>query len=51
MKIEEIYEDKYFYDTKVPEGQLFVFIGYDTGLKGGKIVKRYKDSNGNFGSM
>lgn len=40
--------DEAFSNAVVPAGQLLIFYVLDTE---GNIVKRYKDSNGNFGDM
>jgi hypothetical protein len=47
MNLLKIYTDSDFNNTVVPDGQLLTFYV----LRDGKIVKRYKDSNGNFGDM
>jgi hypothetical protein len=47
MNLLKIYTDSDFSNTVVPDGQLLTFFS----LRDGKIVKRYKDSNGNFGDM
>ena len=46
-----VYEDSFFNDIEVPEGKVLTFIGYNTGLSGGTIVTRFKDSNGAFGTV
>lgn len=51
MDMENIYADSAFSAAVVPSGQLLVFTGYDTGVSGGNIVTRYKDSSGNFGNL
>ena len=51
MKLETIYEDIQFNNSVVPEGYLLVFTGYSSGVSGGVVVKRYKDSKGNFGTL
>lgn len=51
MKLETIYEDIKFSNSVVPEGYLLVFTGYSSGVSDGVVVKRYKDSQGNFGTL
>lgn len=51
MKLETIYEDIQFNNSVVPEGYLLVFTGYSSGVSDGVVVKRYKDSKGNFGTL
>lgn len=51
MEFDRIYEDDEFAYAVVPVGCLLVFMGYENGIKGGKIVKRYKDSNNVFGTL
>lgn len=51
MNLDTIYEDSNFSTSVVPQGYLLTFIGYSDGVKGGDIVKRYKDSDGNFGVL
>lgn len=47
MNLLKINTDNDFADAVVPAGHLLIFYA----LSNGKVVKRYKDSNGNFGSM
>lgn len=47
MNLIILHTDTDFVNAAVPSGQLLVFYA----LSNGKIVKRYKDSNGNFGDM
>lgn len=47
MNLLKLYTDSDFSSAVVPDGQLLTFFS----LRDGKIVKRYKDSNGNFGDM
>lgn len=47
MNLLKIYTDSDFNSAVVPDGQLLTFYI----LRDGQIVKRYKDSNGNFGDM
>lgn len=47
MDLTKIYTDNDFENAVVPEGQILVF----TGLENGKVVTRYKDSSGNFGTI
>lgn len=51
MKLDTIYEDSQFSNSTVPEGYLLIFMGYNSGVSDGTVVKRYKDSNGNFGTL
>ena len=51
MDLEKIYTDSEFSSAVVPAGKLLTFTGYDTGVSGGNIVTRYKDSSGNFGTL
>lgn len=48
MNLEKLKTDGEFSAAVVPPGMVLIF--YTTG-KNGKMVKQYKDSNGNFGSM
>lgn len=48
MNLLKINTDNDFADAVVPAGHLLIFFALDSS---GKVVKRYKDSNGNFGSM
>ena len=48
MKLSTLKTDSDFENAVVPEGALLIFFALDSS---GKVVKRYKDSNGNFGSM
>ena len=48
MNLLKLYTDNDFQNAAVPEGTLLIFFALDSN---GKVVKRYKDSNGNFGSM
>ena len=47
MNLSTLHIDADFANAVVPAGQLLIF--YAT--SNGKVVKRYKDSNGNFGDM
>lgn len=51
MRLDTIYEDSAFADSVVPEGYLLIFMGYSTGAVGGDVVKRYKNHNGEFGTL
>lgn len=51
MKLDTIYEDSQFNNSTVPEGYLLIFMGYNSGVSDGTVVKRYKDSSGNFGTL
>ena len=51
MDMENIDADSAFASAVVPAGQLLVFTGYDTGVSGGNVTTRYKDSSGNFGNI
>ena len=48
MLLSAIYNDSNFIDSKIPEGYILIFYSLD---ENGNIVKRYKDSNGNFGNL
>ena len=48
MNLLKLYTDNDFSNAVVPEGTLLIFFALDSS---GKVVKRYKDSNGNFGRM
>lgn len=47
MDLVQIKTDSDFQNAVVPEGRLLTFYT----LSDGKVVKRFKDSNGNYGSM
>lgn len=47
MDLQKIYTDSDFSNTVVPDGQLLLF----NAIEDGKPVTRYKDSNGNFGTL
>ena len=47
MDLQKIYNDNDFENAVVPEGQILVF----NSIEDGKVVTRYKDSSGNFGTM
>ena len=47
MRLLTLHTDNDFADAVVPAGHLLIFYA----LSNGKVVKRYKDSNGKFGSM
>ena len=47
MNLLILHTDSDFAYTAVPAGELLIFYA----LSNGKVVKRFKDSNGNFGSM
>lgn len=47
MNLSTLHIDADFANAVVPAGQLLIFYA----LSNGKVVKRYKDSNGNFGDM
>ena len=47
MALIKIYSDSDFENAAVPEGQILVF----NSIEDGKVVTRYKDSSGNFGTM
>ena len=48
MDVVKLYKDSDFANAVVPEGTLLVFFSVNDS---GKVVRRYKDSNGNFGDM
>lgn len=48
MLLSTIYNDLDFTESKIPEGYLLIFYSLDDN---GNVVKRYKDSNGNFGNL
>ena len=48
MQLAQIKKDSDFKNAVVPAGSLLIFLALDSS---GKVVKRYKDSNGNFGNM
>lgn len=48
MKLLKLYSDSDFENAVVPPGELLIFFSLDSS---GKVVKRFKDSNGNFGEM
>jgi hypothetical protein len=48
MNLLILHTDSDFAYTAVPAGELLIFYSLDSS---GKVVKRFKDSNGNFGSM
>ena len=48
MNLSTLHIDADFANAVVPAGQLLIFFSVDSN---GKVVKRYKDSNGNFGDM
>ena len=47
MELIKIYSDSDFENAAVPAGQLLVF----NSIEDGKVVTRYKDSSGNFGTL
>lgn len=47
MDLQKIYNDSDFDNAVIPEGQILVF----NSIEDGKVVTRYKDSSGNFGTM
>lgn len=47
MNLLTLHTDSDFANAIVPEGELLIFYA----LVNGKVVKRYKDSNGNFGDI
>ena len=47
MDLQKIYNDNDFENAVVPEGQILVF----NSIEDGKVVTRYKDSSGNFGTI
>lgn len=47
MNLLKINTDNDFADAVVPAGHLLIFYAFING----KVVKRYKDSNGKFGDM
>ncbi|MBR2372736.1 MAG: hypothetical protein IKA87_00735, partial [Lentisphaeria bacterium] len=47
MDLQKIYTDSDFQNAVVPAGQILIF----NGLEDGKVVTRYKDSSGNFGTI
>lgn len=51
MEMQQIFADAAFSAAVVPAGSRLVFLGYDTGSVGGNVVTRYKDSDGNFGTL
>ena len=48
MNLLTLYTDTDFENAVVPAGELLIFYSLDSG---GKVVKRFKDSNGNLGNM
>lgn len=48
MELVKIYTDKDFENSVIPEGQILTYIGTD---ENGKVVTRYKDSQGNTGTI
>lgn len=47
MELKKLYTDMDFANVIVPEGYRLTFYTFAEG----KVTKRYKDSNGNYGSM
>lgn len=47
----EILTDEQMADVEVAEGKIITFVGYSDGTTSGALVMRYKDANGNFGSL
>jgi hypothetical protein len=47
----EILTDDQMADVEVAEGKIITFVGYSNGTASGALVMRYKDANGNFGSL
>ena len=48
MLLNEVHNDSDFVDSKIPDGSILVFYSLN---ENGEIVKRYKDSSGNFGEF
>ena len=48
MNLLTLYTDTDFADAVVPAGMLLIFFSVDSN---GKVSKRYKDENGNYGSL
>ena len=48
MELTAVHKDSDFKNAVVPAGSLLIFLALDSS---GKVVKRFKDSNGNFGNM
>lgn len=51
MELNKINLDAAFSNTVVPEGQMFLFLGYKDGDDKKEVVIRYKDSEGNYGNI
>ena len=51
MELNKINLDSAYSNTVVPEGQMFLFLGYKDGDESKEIVIRYKDSDGNYGNI
>ena len=45
------YNNSDYANSTVPTGALLIFLGYDTGVAGGNVVQRCKDSSGSFGTL
>lgn len=48
MELQKIHKDTDFSNAEIPEGQILTYIGTD---ENGKVVTRYKDNQGNTGTM
>lgn len=48
MDLQKIYTDSDFSNAAIPEGQILTYLGTD---ESGKVVTRYKDSQGNVGTI
>ena len=48
MLLNNLYKDSDFLNSQVPEGYLLVFYSLD---ESGNIIRRYKNSNGEFGNI
>ena len=48
MQVEPIQSDSSYNNSAIPEGKVLVFYAIDNQ---GQVVKRYKDSSGNFGNL
>lgn len=48
---QKIHPDSDYANSTVPTGALLIFLGYDTGVAGGNVVQRCKDSSGSFRTL
>lgn len=48
MELQKIYKDTDFSNAEIPEGQILTYIGTD---ENGKVVTKYKDNQGNTGTI